>query len=185
MKGFQLQNPTLDVSPRDVAATIKLGTTVTAAKDKRRSIQRTKELFSAAIPDAGITVPGIFNLGAFITYEVGISAMFAGTATFQSGLSASLPDTAKLIADISAPDQSSASGFDSVSIKPIFDVQAVSASVTMAAFTQPTLAFGIELTKIGRFEVNVNVKLPIVSATLEAAFSKNDLATRMSRLTTL
>lgn len=127
-------------------------------------------------------MPGIFNLGAFITYEVGISATFAGTATFQSGLSASLPDTAKLIADISAPDQSSATGFDSVSIKPIFDVQVLSASVTVAAFTQPKLAFGIELSRNGRFEVNVNVKLPIVSATLEAAFSKNDLATRINRL---
>ena len=115
------------------------------------------------------------NLGAFVTYEVGISATFAGTATFQSGLSASLPDTAKLIADISAPDQSSARGFDGVSIKPIFDVQALSASVTVSAFTQPKLAFGIELTKVGRFEVNVNVKLPIVSATLEAAFSKADI----------
>ena len=180
MRGFKLQNLTLDISPRDIAATIKLSTTITAAKNKRHSIQRTKELASATIPDAGISMPGIFNLDAFVTYEVGISATFAGTATFQSGLSASLPNTAKLIADISAPNQSSARGFDDVFIKPIFNVQTLSASVTVSAFTQPKLAFGIELTKIGRFEVNVNVKLPIVSATLEAAFSKQEIDARFS-----
>lgn len=105
-------------------------------------------------------MPGIFKLGAIISYDVGISTSFAGTATFQAGLSASLPDTAKVIADVSTPDQSSATGFDDTSVVPIFAVQAMSASVTVAAFTQPKLFFGIELTDIGQFDVNINVKLP-------------------------
>ena len=171
MKDFKLLELTLDASPQDVAATLELGTTVTA-KVSPDSLNYTKELFSAPIPDAGIEVPGIFKLGAVVSYEVGITTTFEGSATFQYGLSANLPNTAKVTADIITPDKSSATGFDGANVNPKFDVKALSASVTVAAFTQPKLFFGIELTKIGKVDVNINVKLPIVSATLTAAYSK-------------
>ena len=154
-----------------MAATLEIGTSITV-KDSPDSLQFTKELFSAPIPDAGISVPGIFKLGAIISYEVGVTTSFAGSAEFKFGLSASLPDTAKVVADINDPGQSSATGFDAANIAPIFDVGALSAQVTVAAFTQPKLFFGIELTKVGKFDVNLALKLPIVSATLKAAFSE-------------
>ena len=141
-------------------------------KDSPDSLQFSKELFSAPIPDAGISVPGIFKLGAVISYEVGVTTTFTGSAEFKFGLSASLPDTAKVVADVSDPGQSSATGFDAANIEPIFDVEALSAKVTVAAFTQPKLFFGIELTKVGKFDINLSLKLPEVSATLEAAFSE-------------
>ena len=161
----------MDASPQGISATLDLGTTITAT-DKVDTLSATKELFSLPIPDAGIEVPGIFKLGAILSYAVGFTTSFAGTTTFQSSLSASLPDTAKLTVDINKPDQSSATGVDGVSIQPIFDVQALSASVTVAAFTQPKLSFGIELAEVGQFDVNINVKLPIISATLKAVFSE-------------
>lgn len=129
-------------------------------------------MFSVPIPDAGISVPGIFNLGAVIFYEAGVNITFAGSAEFKFGLSASLPDTAKVLADISDPGQSSATGFDGADVDPIFDIETLSAKVTVAAFTQPKLFFGIELKKVGKFDINLALKLPVVSATLEAAFSE-------------
>ena len=171
VKDFKLQDLTIDASPQSVAATLELGTSITV-KDSPDSLQFTKELFSAPIPDAGISVPGIFKLGAVVSYEVGLTTTFAGSAEFKFGLSASLPDTAKIVADVSDPGQSSATGFDAANVDPIFDVEALSAKVTVAAFTQPKLFFGIELTKVGQFDVNLAVKLPVVSATLEAAFSE-------------
>ena len=170
VKGFKLQDLTIDASPQGLAATLELGATITA-KDSPDSLQFSKELFSAPIPDAGIEVPGIFKLGAIVSYEVGVSTAFEGTAAFQFGLSAGLPDTAKVLANINKPDQSSATGFNP-SFNPIFDVQSLSASVTVAAFTLPKLSFGIELIEIGRFDVNINVKLPEVSATLTAGLGE-------------
>lgn len=170
VKAFKLQKLTLDASPQGLAATLELGASITA-KESPDSLQFSKELFSAPIPDAGIELPGIFKLGAFVSYEVGVDITFAGTAAFQFGLSAGLPDTAKVMANIKTPDKSSATGFNP-SFNPIFDVQSLSESVTVAAFTQPKLSFNIELTKIARFDVHVNVKLPEVSATLTAGFGE-------------
>ena len=182
MKEFELQELTLDASPQGLAATLELGASITA-KESPDSQQFSKELFSAPIPDAGIELHGIFKLGAFVSYDVGVDTTFAGTAALQFGLTASLPDTARVMANIKTPDESSATGFDP-SFNPIFDVQSLSASVTVAAFTQPKLSFDIELTKIARFDVHVNVKLPEVSATFTAGFGEYlDLPERNNSIT--
>lgn len=112
-------------------------------------------------------------MGATIAYEVGLSTTFSGSGTFSAGLSATLPDDAKLVANVNTPDQSSATGFDTASATPKFDVQALSASATVAAFAQPKLILGIVLTDIGAFDVNIAIKTPIVSATFTAAYSKS------------
>ena len=129
VKDFKLQELTIDASPQGLAATLELGATITA-KESPESLQYSKELFSAPIPEAGIVLPGIFKLGAFISYNVGFSTTIAGTAEFQFGLSAGLPDTAKVMANINTPDQSSATGFVP-SFNPLFDVQNLSASVSV------------------------------------------------------
>jgi len=70
-----------------------------------------KPLFSTAIPGAGISIAGIFTLGATLSYGVGFAATIQGTATVNFGLSAGSP-TAHNLSRISktqapAPQQAS------------------------------------------------------------------------------
>ena len=53
---------------------------------------------------------------------------------------------------------------------PLFDITKESASLTLSAFSQPELEFGIELIEIGKVDVGLTVKLPEVSVTLTADY---------------
>lgn len=105
-----------------------------------------------------------------VSYDVGTSATFAGTATADFGLQASLPNGAKVVADINNPEKSSATGWQGASLTPIFDVTKLSASITLAAYSQPKIAFGVELFKVGNVDVAVTMKLPEISSTLSASY---------------
>ena len=168
---FVLQDLTLEATPSDFVAKLELEATVTSSKEPD-SLQQSKELFSAPIPGAGISVTGIFKLGATVSYDVGTSATFAGTATADFGLQASLPNGAKVVADINSPTDSSATGWQGSSLIPIFDVTKLSASITLAAYSQPKIAFGIELIEVGKVDVAVTMKLPEISSTLSASYGK-------------
>lgn len=166
---FVLQDLILEATPSNFRAKLELEATVTSTEEPE-SLQQSKELFSAPIPGAGITVTGIFKLGATVSYDVGTSATFAGSATADFGLQASLPNGAKVVADINNPDQSSATGWQESSLTPSFDVTKLSASITLAAYSQPKIAFGIELIEVGNVDVAVTMKLPQISSTLSAAY---------------
>ena len=86
------------------------------------------------------------------------------------GLKATLPDSAQLVANIQDPDSSSATGFGGGSLTPLFDITQETASISLSAFSQPELKFGIELIEIGEIDVGLTVKLPEVSVTLSAAY---------------
>ncbi|KAI4256239.1 MAG: hypothetical protein L6R42_006339, partial [Xanthoria sp. 1 TBL-2021] len=66
---FLLQDLTLSVSPSNFKAKLELEATVTASKSPT-PLQANKEIFAAPIPGAGIAVPGIFKLGATVSYEI-------------------------------------------------------------------------------------------------------------------
>ncbi|KAL8680964.1 MAG: hypothetical protein Q9186_002864 [Xanthomendoza sp. 1 TL-2023] len=169
VENFVLQDLTLAASPSNFKAKLELEATVTASKSPA-TLQNSKELFSAPIPGAGIAVTGIFKLGATVSYEVGTSATFAGTATAQFGLEAGLPNAAKVVADVNNPDRSSATGWQGSSLTPNFKVTKLDASITLAAFSQPKIAFGVELVKVGNVDVAVTMKLPEISTTLSATY---------------
>ena len=84
-----------------------------------------------------------------------------------------MPDSAQVTADIQNPDSSSATGWGGGSLTPLFDIKKESASVKLAAFSQPKLAIGIELIEIGNFDVALAIKLPEVSVTLTAAYDED------------
>lgn len=125
-----------------------------------------------AIPEAGISVPKIFDLGAWVSYEVGVSTTFAGSANMTFGVSASVPDTAVVVADFADPSLSSATGFDAGNVDPNFDLQGLSAGVTVAAYSQAKLSFGIDIVKVGKLDIAYGLKLPAIEAKLKAAYSK-------------
>lgn len=151
---------------------MELEATITSS-DEPDSLQYTKELFSFPVPDAGIEVEDIFKLGAILSYDVGVSSSFSGSATIDFGLQAGMPDSAQVTADIQNPGSSSATGWSGGSLTPLFDIKQESASVKLAAFSQPKLAFGIELVEVGTFDVALAVKLPEVSVTLTAAYDED------------
>ncbi|KAL8940410.1 MAG: hypothetical protein Q9216_002836, partial [Gyalolechia sp. 2 TL-2023] len=169
VSGFKLQDLTLSAAPSNFRAKLGLEATVTASKAPE-SIQDSVELFAAGIPGAGIAVKGIFKLGATVSYEVGTSATFAGTATAAFGLEATLPNDARVVANVNDPSRSSAPGWRHSSLTPSFEITQLSASITLAAFSQPKISFGIELIEVGNVEIALTMKLPEISSTMSATY---------------
>ena len=170
VENWQLEDLRIEASPRGLAASLELEASITASSSPD-SLQYSKELFSAPVPGAGLEIPGIFELGAILSYEVGVSTSFQGSAAVGFGVRATVPDTANAVLDLAGEGESSVTGF-SGAVDPIFGVKQLSASVTVAAFSKPKLSFGVELTKIGKAEVALIVKLPEVSATLAATYNE-------------
>ena len=161
---------TLSATPQDVSAELELEAKINAAASPAK-LQYEKELIpNTEIPGAGISIPKIFSLGASIAYDVGITSSFQGTADVDFGVSAGIPNTASLVADLKNPDSSSATGFGGGSLTPIFDVKQMSASVTLGAYSKPKLSFGVQIIEIGQADVDISVKLPEVDVTLTADY---------------
>lgn len=168
---FKLQDFVIESSPEDVKAGLELEATISAPSDIF-SIDESKELFAFGIPDAGIAVTGIFKLGATISYSVGVSSSFNGEGVVDLGLTASLPNSAKVTADVKKGDGNSAVGFDGASFDPIFDVKSLTASMNLVAYSKAKIVFGIDVTKIGNLDVAVTLQVPKVTTTLTAAFGE-------------
>ncbi|KAL8984678.1 MAG: hypothetical protein Q9177_004633 [Variospora cf. flavescens] len=174
VKDFSLQQLTLAGSPQGIAAKMDIATKITAPYSPDQ-LGYSKELFSAPIPEAGISVTGIFSLGAVVSYEVGVSTTFSGSASMNFGLTASLPDTAVVIADGLDRSASTATGFEGAVFDPHFNLTALSAGVTFAAFSQAKLTFGVDITKVGKLEVGMGLKLPAVEAIVKEAYDEAGL----------
>ncbi|KAL8991674.1 MAG: hypothetical protein Q9169_007759 [Polycauliona sp. 2 TL-2023] len=168
---FKLENFTLAASPLDFAAKIQLDTSITVPLGSPDSLQKTIELFKAPIPGAGINVPGILDLGAIMSYEVGVSTSFAGSASMSFGVVASMPNSAAVVADVRHPSLSSATGFEGGVFDPNFELKALEASVTVAAFAQPKISFEVSITKVGELGIALGVKSPVISATLTGGYN--------------
>lgn len=89
------------------------------------------------------------------------------------GLTASLPNTAKVTADVSHGDQSSAVGFDGGAIDPFFDIKSLSASVDLVAYSKARILFGIKVVRIGNLDVAVSLQVPKITTTLTAAYGEH------------
>ena len=162
----------MTASPQDFQAELELEVNITATESPK-ALQFQQQLFKAAIPGAGISIPEIdFSIGATVSYSVGGTASFNGTASVDFGLSAGLPDSAQLVADLKNPDSSSATGFSGGKLTPLFNVNEMSAAVTLGAYSLPMISFGVLLLKIGKADVDVSVKLPEVDVTLTAEYGK-------------
>ena len=164
---FNVQDLSLTVSPKSVQAALELEATASASGLLSNSY--TKELLDFPIPDAGIVIKDLMDLGATLHYSVGGEYSFGGSASVNIGGNISLPDTATIVADIQQSG-SSATGFGSSQLTPILDFDKASASVTLGVFSQPEIRFGINLHKVGNVDVAVKVKLPDFSTTLKAEY---------------
>ena len=161
----------MTANPQNFEAELELEVNITASESPK-ALQFEKQLVSFPIPDAGIEIPEIFSLGTILSYSVGGTASFQGTASVDFGLSSTLPDSAQLVADIKNPESSSATGFSGGNLTPLFNVNEMSAAVTLGAYSLPKISFGVKLVKIGSASVDLSVKLPEVDVTLTAEYGE-------------
>ena len=170
-KDFSLKELTLDAAPQDFHAMLELQAKVTASNSPS-TLQKDVKLVHIDIPGASIEVPGLFHIGPQLELDAGFSATIQGDASMNIGLSASLPDSARLTANVVDPTLSTATSFDG-SVKPSFLVNDASASLSLQSYAKLILIFGVDLKGIGTADVSIGVRLPAVNA---------DFTTRYGRL---
>ena len=171
VKLFVMVDLVLSAAPQDFVAELEMAAAITGFT-RPDELKWEQELFNAPIPGAGITVPGILNLGATVKYQIGGRATFSGGAQLNFGLKATIPNGAQIAIDTQHSDQSGATGWEGARLDPLFDVKALDASLKLAASTQPMLIFGVEIVKIAQFDVELILKLPQVQATLDGIRSE-------------
>ncbi|KAL8897321.1 MAG: hypothetical protein Q9207_007269 [Kuettlingeria erythrocarpa] len=171
---FTLQELTLSGSPQGFKTTMDLSTQITGlALYSPSSLQFTKELLSVPIPQAGFSVTGIFSIGAVASYGLGVSTTFKGSTSMTFGVSASLPDTATVTAGYRSGNSSAgtATGFEGAVFDPNFNLTALAGGVTLAAYTEAKLSFGVDITKFGRVEVEFALQAPKLEQSVWGAYS--------------
>ena len=99
-------------------------------------------------------------MGLIASYWLGLETTIAGGANFTWGYQASLPDTAKISLNVLDPLESSMVGFESASFEPVFDVHSFQGTVRFSASSSAELNFGINMAKIGDYEVGVRLLIP-------------------------
>ena len=170
---FVVKDLTLGASPQDFRAKMVLEAKVDGQiSSLPPSSNWTKELASFPIPGAGIVIPAIFELGAIISYEIGVECTINGAADFIFGLGATLPNTAIVAVNLADPTQTKAAGFDGATFDPVFELKSGSATLNVAAFSRPKLAFKIEVVSVAKIEAALQMDLPVVNVGLTAAFGK-------------
>ena len=150
-----------------MTAALELEAIITATGDPQ-PLSYSHQFPDLPIPYAGIAIADLVTLGTSVTYSVGGDCTFSGSASVDFGINASLPDSAQIVADYNNHGASTATGIDGGQIAPMFHINNESASMTLRAFSQPEIRFGIDLKKIGHVDMAVTVKLPELNATLSA-----------------
>lgn len=113
------------------------------------------------------------NIGPTLTFSVGVNCTFGGSAVVDFGVKATVPDSAQIVADYKNHAASTAMEFEGGQLTPTFDIKNCSASVTLSAFSELGIDFGVELVKIGTLDIAMTVKLPEVIATITALYGKS------------
>ncbi|KAI9848432.1 MAG: hypothetical protein M1837_000227 [Sclerophora amabilis] len=181
VENFEAKDVRIEACPKKFEAVLELQTTI---RDKIVNgpaippLSLSKELLAFPIPNAGIAVANIFKLGAVVAYEVGVNSTLNGVATFTYGLNAKIPDTAVVSADLLNKDKSTATGFEGTTMEPLFNLDAISTNVRIAALSQPKLTFGIDILKVGKIEAGLMIKVPEVALTLAATFNDTGVCTK-------
>ncbi|CAF9942270.1 MAG: hypothetical protein ALECFALPRED_009642 [Alectoria fallacina] len=171
VQNFKLQDLILTASPKSLFAALELEAIITA-DDGPDSLGHIWNLPNIPIPDLGISIAHIMNIGVNPTYSVGVNGSFGGSATVDFGLQATVPDSAQIVADYNNQGASTATGFSGVQPIPSFNIINESAFVTLSAFSQLGITFGVDLFELGGVDVALTVKLPEVSATFTAKHGK-------------
>ncbi|KAF3922333.1 hypothetical protein AA313_de0200381 [Arthrobotrys entomopaga] len=169
VENFAVKVLQFGAQPKNFNAKVEIETVLRAGIPKGAfNIDQT--LFEMGIP--GMSIPGIFTLGPSLQYHVGFGLATSGVANFSVGVTASLPNSAALINDVTNSANSGATGFEGSTIKPILKMNELSVSAFASVYSQPNVAFGVKvLTKFGA-ECTLELKLPLVNVALTGGFNE-------------
>ena len=131
------------------------------------------ELFSMPVPDLGFEIKHLCKFGVTLAYQIAFQTKLLGSATLVFGATSSLPDDAIISIDLKNHDNTTRTGFEGAALHPVFDITALTSSLKFAVFTQADIAFGIDLHKVGKLDVELNLKIPQLSYIANAGFRKH------------
>jgi len=171
IRDYDMEDLVLTVSPHDVFATFEVEATLAYSEKSDLLNKWKKETWKYDIPDAGISIGEWLDVGATLHNEVGCGITFKGSATVIFGVEFSIPNDAQATLDVCNHEQSSASGwFQESSVKPMGEIHNASGSVTFEVFDRPKLVFGVDTKYVEKFDVSMQVKMPVFTQSLEAAY---------------
>lgn len=169
---YMLIEESLSLRPKGFNATMELQAQITNT-EKVEEWSHKKELWVFPVPDLGFAIQHLGEIGLTLAYQIGYSTKVSGSATVVFGATSSLPDDAVISINLKDHEKSSHRGLDGYVLQPILDVKAITGTVKFAVFTQADIRFGIDLEKIGRSDVELNLKIPQLSKTISAGYSKH------------
>lgn len=162
----------LNASPQDLTASLKFEVTV----DKPTAItdfSYEKKLLNVPIPDAGIVIENVFELGLRAQYTAGWSTKLKDGAVFNIGAIAKIPGTSKITVDAVDYSKSVVTGFDDASTDPILDIQSLTRNtLDFSIATKPKLIFGIDIVKVGHLDLALIFNLPEIKTTFTPTFGR-------------
>ncbi|KAJ4299487.1 hypothetical protein N0V90_004732 [Kalmusia sp. IMI 367209] len=165
-KLFVPTGASMTLKPKGVSAIAKMK--LAGSGKVTDSLTKTFDLLS--IPVSGLTIPGVFDLGPFLTIALG--AQLTGisvTAGVTSGATGSLCDNAVLEMNLLDPSENTFSGWE-----PKIEVLETSVDGSISGGAQVFLQGSLELkaTALGQgFRIGLDLKLPAVKATLTGVTS--------------
>ncbi|KAK6530137.1 hypothetical protein TWF694_003506 [Orbilia ellipsospora] len=178
VENFAVKVLQFGAKPKNFNAKVEIETVLRAAIPKG-AFNLDQTLFEMGIP--GLSIPGIFTLGPSLQYHVGFGLSTSGVANFSVGVTASLPNTAALINDVTDGSNSGATGFEGSTIKPILKMNELSVSAFASVYSQPNVAFGVKvLTKYGA-ECTLELKLPVVNVGVTGGFNERGFCPEKDR----
>jgi hypothetical protein len=148
---------------------LRLQATITAG-DKLLTESQQTEFLAFGFPGAGIAIPGIFSIGATAAYSVGAESAYRGKGVVDFGLTAGIPNNARVLTNARKILESQAINFAGAPITPIFELKSLTGDVSFTAFSIAKISFGVEIAQIGRAQAAVLFKIPVVTAQLTAGF---------------
>src|SRR5690606_28725645 len=111
----------------------------------------------------GLVIQGLFSTGPKLDFKAGITSSMSGKLNFTLGAESALPN-GQIHGDLVDPSKSSSTGFDQFSVKPVFDVNELTASYRIEAYAQPTLSLGFDVLNMFGFEAALKLRAPSVAA---------------------
>ncbi len=174
VKDYDMEDFVLVVSPHDISANFEVETTFAYSEKPDLLNKWKKENWHMQVPDAGISVGDWLNVGATLHNEIGCGITFKGSATVAFGVGFSIPNEAQATLDVGNQHKSSATGwFDKSLVKPTADIHNASGSINFEVYDRPKIVFGVDVKNVENFDVSLQIKLPVLSQSLEAAYGKH------------
>lgn len=163
-----LHDLVLTASPSSLSAALELEATITTTDNPQVLPFNYPLVQDVPIPDAGFTIKDLVTVGASLSYSVGGDCTFSGDAIVDFGVNASVPDSARIVADYHSQAASSVTGFDASDLTPSFHIGNESATISLSAYSQPEIKFGLDLHAVGNVDMVLAVKLPELNASFTA-----------------